>query len=56
MCLENKGQKTKAWQGFLSYAPDMTIMSSVTKKLAETGICTPCSESAGCRTALTYSL
>ena len=31
MCLGNKDQKTKAWQGFLNYAPDMTIMSLVTK-------------------------
>ena len=31
MCLGNKDPKTKAWQGFLNYAPDMTIMSLVTK-------------------------
>jgi len=31
MCVGNKGPKTKTWQGFLSYAPDMTIMSLVTQ-------------------------
>ena len=31
MCLGNKGQKTKAWKGFFSYAPDLSIMSLVTK-------------------------
>ena len=31
MCVGNKGPKTKTWQGFLSYAPGMTIMSLVTK-------------------------
>jgi len=31
MCLGNKGPKTKAWQGFLSYAPDLLIMSLVTQ-------------------------
>jgi len=31
MCVGNKGPKTKAWQGFLSYAPDLSIMSLVTK-------------------------
>ena len=31
MCLGNKGKKTKAWKGFLDYAPDMIIMSLVTK-------------------------
>jgi len=31
MCLGNKDQKTKAWQGFLNYAPDLLIMSLVTK-------------------------
>ena len=32
MCLENKGQKTKVWQGFLDYAPCLSIMSLVTSK------------------------
>ena len=27
----NKGQKIKAWKGFFSYAPDLSIMSLVTK-------------------------
>jgi len=31
MCLGNKGPKTKAWQGFLSYAPELSIMSLVIK-------------------------
>jgi len=31
MCVGNKGPKTKTWQGFLSCAPGMTIMSLVTK-------------------------
>lgn len=31
MCLENKGPKTKTWKGFLNYAPDLAIMSLVTK-------------------------
>ena len=30
MCLENKDQKTKVWQGFWDYAPDLSIMSLVT--------------------------
>lgn len=32
MRLENKGQKIKAWQGFLTYAPDLAIMSLASKK------------------------
>lgn len=32
MCQKNKDSKTKAWKGFLDYAPDMTIMSAATQK------------------------
>ena len=32
MCLGNKGKKTKTWKGFLSYAPDLSIMSLVQLK------------------------
>ena len=31
MILGNKGQKIKAWKGFFSYAPNLSIMSLVTK-------------------------
>jgi len=31
MFLGNKDPKTKAWKGFLNYAPDLSIMSLVTK-------------------------